>query len=159
MRRQVRQGWLWLGIVLAALTTGDGPPAAVAQTNSENACQVTLFAIVATPGRNVIDPKLAAIAPQLRKLLPDHGFKLLEVRSKRLAAGQSIRCNLGHGLTASTTLVRPLDENGKVNLRCGLLLNETSQFDIPVATPPNQLFFCDRMLDDGTRLLIGVGAR
>jgi hypothetical protein len=159
MTGQVRQRWLRLAIVVAALTSWLGPPKVVAQANPDDACQVTLFAIVASPGRDSIDPKLAAITPQLRKLLPDHGFKLLEVRSKRLAAGKSIGCNLGHGLTATTTLVRPLDENGKVNLRCALLLNEISQFDIPVATPPNQLFFCDRMLDDGTRLLLGVGAR
>jgi hypothetical protein len=159
MTRPVRERRLWLGIVLTALTLGYGPPTAFAQANPGDACQVTLFAIVAAPGNNVIDPKLAAIAPQLRKLLPGHGFKLLEVKSKQLRAGQMIRCELKHGLTASTTLVRPLDENGKIDLRCALLLNEISQFDIPVATPPNQLFFCDRMLDDGTRLLIGVGAR
>ena len=120
---------------------------------------MTLFAIIAIPGSNAIDPKLAAIAPQLRKLLPGHGFKLLDVRSKRLGAGESIRCDLGNGLAASTVLVRPLDENGKIELRCALQLNEIRQFDTPVATPPNQLFFCDRLLDDGTRLLIGVGAR
>jgi hypothetical protein len=32
-------------------------------------------------------------------------------------------------------------------------------FDTLVATPPNQLFFCDRMIAGGQRLLIGVGAR
>jgi hypothetical protein len=147
-----------------ALAPGARPAAAVAQVgpgdaNATPACQVTLFAINAVPGSELIDLRLSAIAPQLRKLLPGHGFKLLDVRSKGLHSGQSIRCNLGNGLAASTVLVRPLDENGKIELRCALLLNETSQFDIPVATPPNQLFFCDRILDDGTRLLIGVGAR
>ena len=33
-----------------------------------------------------------------------------------------------------------------IELRCALQLNGISQFDIPVATPPNQLFFCDHML-------------
>ena len=75
------------------------------------------------------------------------------------SAGESVRCDLGNGWTASTDLVQPLDENGKVELRCGLLQNDVAQFDTLVATPPNQLFFCDRMLDDGKRLLIGVGAR
>jgi len=163
MTRPGRGRRLWIAIVLSALTsTGDRPTAIAAQARAEpdeDARQVTLFAIIATPGSNAVDPKLAAIAPQLRKLLPGHGFKLLEVRSKALRAGQTIRCELGNGLTASTVLVRPLDENGKIELRCALRLNEVSQFDIPVATPPNQLFFCDRMLDDGTLLLIGVGAR
>jgi hypothetical protein len=121
--------------------------------------QVTLFAIVAKPGSNAIDPKLAKIAPQLRKLLPGHGFKLLDVQSKSLGTGESVRCELGGGLIASTALVRPLNENGKVELRCLLSQNGIAQFDTLVATPPNQLFFCDRMRDDGTRLLIGVGAR
>jgi hypothetical protein len=121
--------------------------------------QVTLFAIVAKPGSNAIDPKLAKIAPQLRKLLPGHGFKLLDVQSKPLGTGESVRCDLGGGLIASTALVRPLNENGKVELRCLLSQNGVAQFDTLVATPPNQLFFCDRMRDDGTRLLIGVGAR
>ena len=162
MTRPVRGRRLWLGIVLAALTLGNRPHAAAAQAGpgaAPAACQVTLFAINAVPGSDMIDPKLAAIAPQLRKLLPGHGFKLLEVRSKALRAGQTIRSELGNGLTASTVLVRPLDENGKIELRCALRLNEIGLFDIPVATPPNQLFFCDRLLDDGTRLLIGVGAR
>lgn len=150
----------WLAIVVAALpmVVGTGPPANAAQAEPA-ACQVTLFAIIATPSSNAIDPKLAAIKGQLRTLLPGHGFKLVDVASKRLRAGGSIRRELGRGLAASTTLVRPLDENGKVELRCALLLDEAIQFDTRVATPPNQLFFCDRMLDDGTRLLIGVGAR
>ena len=81
------------------------------------------------------------------------------MRSKALGAGQSLRCDLKNGLSASTVLVRPLDENGKIELRCALQLNGISQFDIPVATPPNQLFFCDHPLGDGSRLLVGVGAR
>jgi hypothetical protein len=144
-----------------------GPPApdrrAQAQIQDPAAAvitrQVTLFAIIATPGSDAIDPKLAGIEPQLRKLLPDHGFKLIDVRSKRLRAGEEVRCDLGHGLVAATALVRPLDPNGKVELRCTLLLNEIVQLNTLVATPPNQLFFCDRLLDDGTHLLIGVGAR
>ncbi len=157
-----RGGWLrrpWIAILLAALTVGIGPSAPLLQAQAEPALQVTLFAIVATPDSGVIDPKLAPIAPQLRNLLPDHGFKLLGVRSRRLRAGQSIGCDLGQGLIASTTLVRPVDENGKVELHCILSANGIAQFNTLVTTPPNQLFFCDQMRDDGTRLLIGVGAR
>jgi hypothetical protein len=120
---------------------------------------VTLFVILATPGSEVLDPKLAAIEGQLRKLLPGHAFKLLDVRSKRLGAEESLRCDLDNGWAASAELVQPLDANGKVELRCRLLQQETVQFVTLVATPPNQLFFCDRLIGNGQRLLIGVGAR
>jgi hypothetical protein len=158
MTRPVPGRRRWLGIVLAALAVGPGLPAP-ADAQEVAARQVTLFAIIATPGSTMIDPKLAAIQPQLRKLLPGHGFKLLDVQSKRLLAGESVQCDLGHGLNASTVLIQPLDPNGKIELRCTLMLNAVVQFDTRVATPSNQLFFCDRLLDDGTRLLIGVGAR
>jgi len=121
--------------------------------------QVTIFGIVATPNDSTIDPKLKAIAPQLRELLPNHGFRLLDVKTKRLAAGQTVTCDLGGGATAATTLIRPLDDDGKVQLRCDLLVNDVSQHATLVATPPNQLFFCDKVLNNGSRLLIGIGAR
>ena len=37
--------------------------------------------------------------------------------------------------------------------------NVNSDFATFVRTPPNQLFFCDKMLPDGSRLLIGLGGR
>jgi hypothetical protein len=124
-----------------------------------DARQVTVFGIIATPDSQAIDPKLEAIEPQLHKLLPNHGFKLLDVKSKRLQAGQAVRCNLGHGYTVSTTLIQPLDDESKVRLKCDLLLNEVVRFETLVSTPPNQLFFCDRILGDGSHLLIGIGVR
>jgi hypothetical protein len=147
-----------VGAVLASLIAAPIPTRGGSEEGGP-ARQVTLFAVVATPGSQTIDPKLKRIAPQLRKLLPGHGFKLLDVQSKRLEAGESVRSDLGRGLSASTALVQPLDENGKVVLRCTLSQNEVVQFDTMVTTPPNQLFFCDRPLGDGSRLLIGIGAR
>jgi hypothetical protein len=138
----------WLPRLGAQLPGGPAP-----------ARQVTLFAIIATPGSSELDPKLAGIEGQLRKLLPGHGFKLLDVRSKRLLTGESLHSDLGSGWAASTELVAPLDANGKVELRCMLVQNASTQFDTQVATPPNQLFFCDRMMGNGQRLIIGVGAR
>jgi hypothetical protein len=138
----------WLPPLGAQLPNGPAP-----------ARQVTLFAIIATPGASELDPKLAGIEGQLRKLLPGHGFKLLDVRSRRLITGESVRCGLGNGWAASAELVAPLDANGKVELRCVLVQNADAQFDTLVATPPNQLFFCDRMMGNGQRVLIGVGAR
>lgn len=153
---------LWRVLALAVLAVAFGPRLPQAQAQfpvAEPTRQVTLFAVIAVPGQSAIDPKLAGIEPQLRKLLPGHGFKLLDVRSKRLRAGESVECDLGSGWTASTHLLLPLDQNGKVELRCRLLLEGAVEFDTRVATPPNQLFFCDRLIDNGQRLLIGVGAR
>jgi hypothetical protein len=147
-------------VALTALLGPWLPPLSVsAQAPNEPAWQVTLFAIIATPGSSALDPKLAGIEGQLRKLLPGHGFKLLDVRSKRLVTGESLRSDLGNGWTASADLIMPLDANGKVQLRCKLAQNGAAEFDTLVATPPNQLFFCDRLIAGGQRLLIGVGAR
>jgi hypothetical protein len=143
--------------LVALLSTLAPPP--VVRAQPYDARQVTVFGIIAVPNSQAIDPKLERIESQLRKLLPNHGFKLIEVKSKRLMAGQAVRCDLGGGWTVSTVLIEPLDDDGKVRLRCDLLLNEIPQFETLVSTPPNQLFFCDRMRADGSHLLIGIGAR
>ena len=152
-RRRVLAG---LGVAFGTVFLGRAP----AQMVDGPARQVTLFGIVADPNNHVIDPKLEKIAPQLRSLLPGHGFKLLEVQSKRLAPGQKMSCDFKvNGFSATTTMVEPLDPNGKVQLRVGLYQNEGLQFETFVNTPPNQLFFCDKLFSDGSRLLIGVAAR
>ena len=121
--------------------------------------QVTVFAVIASPDDPSVDPKLKKVLPQLRKLLPKHGFRLLDVKSKRLKSNQSIVCDLGDGYRSTTTLTEPSDEDGKVKLRCSVLLNDVPLLESNVTTPANQLFFCDKALDDGTRLLVGIGAR
>ena len=125
----------------------------------ETARQVTVFAILATNDPAAIDPRLASVKSQLGKVLPGHGFKLLVVESKRIEATQSVTCDLGNGYKAETVLVRPLDENGKVQLRCNLSQQGIKEFSTLVKTPINQLFFYQRTLKDGSRVLIGVGAR
>lgn len=125
----------------------------------EDARQVTVCGIIADPKNMDVDPKLAQIQPQLSKLLPKHGFKLIEAKTKRVKGGQSVVCDLGGGYAAEALLVEPLDDNGKVQLRCDLTLNSVSQFSTLVTTPANQLFFCDQKRGDGTHLLIAVGAR
>ncbi len=122
--------------------------------------QVTVFAIIATPESKAVDSKLASIQAQLARLLPHHGFKLLDAQSSRIVAGESVDCDLGHGYTPETALVRPVEEDGKVQLRCELFLDKVLQFSANVKTPLNQLFFCERpFLDDGSKLLIGIGVR
>src|SRR5687768_3775916 len=108
--------------ILGFLTTAAG-----AQPRTD-ARQVTLFGIMATPGGTATDPKLASVSGQLRRLLPDHGFRLLDVRSKRLQPGQSVACELGDGFVAETSLVKVLDGNGKIQLRCELRWNDQMQF-------------------------------
>jgi hypothetical protein len=126
----------------------------------EEARQVTVFAIVATPGSKAVDSKLTDIHGQLNRLLPNHGFKLRDAQSGRVVAGESVDCDLGHGCTIVTSLIEPIDENGKVKLRCELFLDKALQFSATVKAPLNQLFFCERpFLDDGSKLLIGVGVR
>jgi hypothetical protein len=125
---------------LIGLLTLAAPVPAQAQMPYD-ARQVTVFGIIATPDSQVIDPKLEAIEPQLHKLLPHHRFKLLDVKTKRLQAGQAVRCNLSHGYTISTNLIQPLDEEGKVRLKCDLLLNEVVRFEMLVSTPPTSSSF------------------
>jgi hypothetical protein len=129
------------------------------KTAYDEARQVTVFGVIATPGSKTADSSLSSIKTQLDKLLPKHGFRLLDVQSKRILAGELVACGLSNGYTVETSLVQPVDENGKVQLRCELFQGQAHQFSTLVKTPLNQLFFCQRELQDGSQLLIGVGAR
>lgn len=121
---------------------------------------VTVFAIQATPKGKSVEGRLSGIQEHLGRLMPGHGFKLLDAETARIVAGESIECKLTNGYSVETTLVRPIDEDGKVQLRCELFLNGERQFTANVRTPLNQLFFCERpYLTDGSKLLIGVAAR
>jgi hypothetical protein len=166
-----RRRAIWIGVELAVVILAFGGLAiglgglrvSRAEVKSEpddnEPRQVTVFAIVATPGTKTVDSKLATIKPQLDKLMPQHGFKLLDVQSKPLVIGESVACDLRNGYTTQTKLVGSMDENAKVPLRCELFLNQSREFSTLVKTPTNQLFFCERELPDGSALLIGVGAR
>jgi hypothetical protein len=129
------------------------------ESNIEMARQVTVVGISATPGIKTVDSKLAIIKSQLDELLPEHGFRLLGAQSGRILAPESVACNLNNGYTVSIRLIKPLDENGRVQLRCELFRENAQEFSTLVKTPANQLFFCQRTLPDGSQLLIGVGAR
>ena len=121
--------------------------------------QVTVFGIVAVPNSQVLDPKLKSIAPQLQTLFPNHGFKLLGVETKRIGLNDTHTCNLGDGFSTQTQLVNALDANGKVSLRFQLDEQGQMAFATVVNTPLNQLSFADKQLDDGSRLVIGLGVR
>lgn len=121
--------------------------------------QVTAFAILAIPDSAELDPRLASVQGQLKKVLPGHGFRLRDVQSRRIDTGQAVTCDLGDGYKAETVLVKPLDDNGKVQLRCNLTFKGTREFSTLIRSPVNQLVFYERALKPGTRVLIGVGAR
>jgi hypothetical protein len=154
---ETRRGFLrWGGAATLALA-GLGRTRARAQAGPSR--QVTLFGVAALPNDPTIDPKLAQVAPHLRRLLPGHGFRLLGVKNQRLEPGQSLTCDLTGGWVATIGLVDPLDSNGKVQLHFGLDHDGAAQLSTDVLTPPNQLFFCDKTFPDHSRLLIGIGAR
>ena len=121
--------------------------------------QVTVFGVLATPGGVVDDPKLKEVLPQLRHLLPAHTFKLVKAESKRITQGESIVCDLGSGFVASSHLMNTLDLNGKVQLKFDLSVESISQYQTIVTMPPNQIMYLNRMLPNGERLLMGIGAR
>jgi hypothetical protein len=131
-----------------------------ADPNHDLVRHVTVFAILATPEGKSADSRLTNIQKPLSRLLPRHGFQLLDAQTARIVAGEAIECKLTHGYTVETTLVRPKDEDGKVKLRCELSLDGERQFSATVRTPLNQLFFCERpYLTDGSKLLVGMVAR
>ncbi|WZO98566.1 hypothetical protein EP7_000146 [Isosphaeraceae bacterium EP7] len=152
-RRGVRVPGVCLAALMLALTFGAGEASA-----QEESKQVTLFGIRATPGSKYVDPRLSTIAPQLRQILPGHGFKLIDARTRRLGVDEAMKCKMGSEIEASAELLDPLDANGKVQLRFGLTVDGQEHVTI-VTTPANQLFFADRPLADGSRLLLGMGAR
>ena len=94
----------------------------------DEARQLTVFGVVATPGSKTADTNLTTIKTQLDKLLPKHGFKLLDAQSKRIVAGESVTCDLRNGYTLVTSLVQAVDENGKVQLRCELFRDKDREF-------------------------------
>jgi hypothetical protein len=160
---------LALGALLVTALAGllrFAAPSSLAQDITSR--QVTLFGILATPGKTTVDKDLKSIEPQLRQLLPGHGFKLLEVQSKRLVPGQTVVCTKLGGFVAELGLIAPIDPNGKVQLRYALGAkvpgnSESQDLEMQaatiVSTPPNQLSFFDKELAGGSRLIIGMGAR
>ncbi|MFO0959906.1 MAG: hypothetical protein U0800_21135 [Isosphaeraceae bacterium] len=148
-----RLGGAVLWLLLAVPTPGLG------QTPAPGTPQVTLFGILAEPGSKTIDKELRTVAPQLQRLLPNHGFKLLGSQSRPLPVGQTVSCPLGEGWSAEATMVIPQDVEGKVNLRVTIHHVGEPSFQRIIRTPPNQLFFSDIALPNGNRIVIGMGAR
>lgn len=152
-----RAALAWLFAALGWLLTG-------AQARAQGVApgrQVTVFGVLATPGQGADDPKLKEILPQLQATLPGHSFKLLKVESKRVAAGEAVACDMGGGFVATSQLVDPLDSSGKVQLRFAFSVGGLPQYQTVVSTPPNQVFYVNRMLNNANneQLVVGIGAR
>ena len=77
----------------------------------------------------------------------------------RLAAAETLACDLGQSLKATVRLLDPENAEGKVRIEFTLKRDDKVEFSTVVTTPPNQLFFCERPSTDEEILLIGVGAR
>ncbi len=122
--------------------------------------QVTVFGIWVTPDGGEVDAPLRGVASQLRKLMPDHSFRLIDAANERLGVDRELTCDGGDGRVLSVRLLNQLDAGGKVRLRVRLMAADGDEvlFDRVVATPPDQLVFLDKELEGG-RLLVGLGAR
>lgn len=154
----------WLRFVVALALAGAvglaRPAPASAFWQGPPARQVVVFGVVAKPGGAKMDPKIAPVVQaQLRRLLPDHSFEIIQIKGERVTAGKAVKCDLGGGSAATARLMNPSDGNGKVQMRFEMVIEGVSQFQTIVATPPDQFNFFDRKLPDGNRLLVGVGAR
>ncbi len=158
--RKIRLGLLVAGLgTLAVGLSSLHVTRAEVEPDAVIARQVTVFGVIATPGGRTTDARLARYSNELSELIPYHGFKLLDAQSKRIVNGESVTCTLGNGYTVAASLVKSLNENGKVEIRCELFHDQSSQFSTLVKSPLSQLFFCQEALPDGTQLLIGIGAR
>ena len=148
---------VWL--LSIAIILGPAEQGLALQGVFENSRQVTLFGILATPDDDSLDPKLKQIGPQLRRLFPNHGIKLLGVDTQRMHLGQTLPVSLGNGYVAQSQLMNALDVNGRAQLRLQLDQNGTLEFATLVTTPLHQLFFIDKRFPDGKRLVLGIGIR
>jgi hypothetical protein len=158
--REIRLGFIASGLgVLAVGLSSLRVTRAEVEPDEIIARQVTVFGVIATPGDRTTDARLVRYNNELSELIPYHGFKLLEAQSNRIIDGESVICTLGNGYTVKASLVKSLNENGKVEIRCELFHDHASQFSTLVKSPLHQLFFCQEALPDGTQLLIGIGAR
>jgi hypothetical protein len=147
----------WLALLVISVAVAIRVPTTAQELPSR---QVVMFGVVATPDSTVMDPKISpVVAARLRRALPNHGFKLIKIKSDRVIQGGSLTLDLGNGFVSSAHLLNPTDPNGKVQMRFELTLQGLSQFQSIVATPADQFNFFDKMLPDNSRLLIGVGAR
>lgn len=143
---------LLLGV--AGCTTRQEP---APSTGAGRSVTVTVFAIRATPGGSALDARLSPVRGQLRTIAPDDSLELIATRSEPLKPGETLACDLGDGRSADTTFEE--EEAGRIVLRCTFKGGDSPPFSTRVDAPENQLFFYERPLGDGSRALIGVGAR
>jgi hypothetical protein len=152
----LHRGFLWPFVILLAGCTNHPEPTPP-PVEPGPSVTVTVFAIRARPGVSGVDPRLAPVRGQLRSIAPDDGLELIATLSEPLKPGETLSCDLGDGRVADTTFEK--EEAGRVILRCEFKDGDSPPFSTRVDAPENQLFFYERPLADGSRALIGVGAR
>jgi len=123
--------------------------------------QVTVFGVLVLPDQpEVIDPKLTKLRKQLLRLKPNSGFQFRGSESRRLTPGESLTADLGDGVDARIELVETMNRKGKIQFKFTLLVDGKPEFATTVTTPPNQVFYIEKILPrTHQRLLIGVGGR
>lgn len=134
--------------------TDDGKPMPV-----ENGRQVTVMTIQAIKGGGPFDQRLANVSAQLSQILPGHQFKLIEGRTRRITTKEAFTVKAGENSVLTIEMREPFSADGKVHLNLRLAIAGRETFESVIKTPPNQLFFLDRRLNEKDRLLIAVGAR
>lgn len=120
---------------------------------------VTVCGILAVPGRDDMDPRLKRIATRLRKLYPNHGFRLSAVTSRGLSTDQTLYCKLDLSRIARVTLENPADADGKLRLLLSLDEADRNCLRLRIALPPSQLVFFEHQLPDRSILLLSLAAR
>jgi len=168
-----RPRWRWRGwlrgallaaIVLPSAATLAPSPSGRGQAHSGSSAepQITVFALRAEPDSQAVDPRLSHVIDPLRKVLPNHGFRLLAVSNQRLRTGEALTCEWQEDRKLTVRLLDAADADGKLHLDVRFFGSEASRptFITSVRTPPSQPVFLDKALD-GTddRLLIGLGGR
>ena len=154
----------WLTLLLMIASGADSPPASKSarfRALDVDFRQVTVFGVVVVPDEpEAIDPKLTKLKKQLQRLKPNSGFRFRGSASRRLTPGESLTTDLGGGFTTTTELITAMDRHGKVQLKFTLSQDGKPEFTTLVTTPPNQVFYIEKVLPKThDRLLIGVGGR
>jgi hypothetical protein len=102
---------------LAVFVSGSVYPSPSVCCDEKDPIKVTLVVILASEQGNTIDPKLKAIAAEVRKLNPNlKSFKLQSMQSKSFKQGQKVSLPAVEKTTVHLTIKHGADEKNRVGL-------------------------------------------
>lgn len=79
--------------------------------------RVTVVAVLASADHAAVDPKLAALAQELRKRHPKWtGFRLAAALQKSIPVGESATFALADGQSMKVTIDTPKDQSGRIGI-------------------------------------------